>query len=55
MPNMKAQSSTSGIRDNYLRGAIGDFLKEKIKANSSLLVVSAYFTIYAYEVLLPNS
>jgi len=44
-------SSNSGIRDNYSRGTAGDFLKEKIKANSSLSVVSAYFTIYAYEAL----
>lgn len=41
----------SGIRDNYIRGAVGDFLKEKIQPGSALSIVSAYFTIYAYEAL----
>ena len=43
----------SGIRDNYHRGAVGDFLKSKIKDGSTLSVVSAYFTIYAFEALQP--
>ncbi|MBW2557488.1 MAG: ATP-dependent helicase [Deltaproteobacteria bacterium] len=42
---------TSGIRDNHHRGAIGDFLKEKILQGSDLSFVSAYFTIYAYAAL----
>ncbi|MCH8217521.1 MAG: hypothetical protein IH892_12225, partial [Planctomycetes bacterium] len=37
----------SGIRDNHNRGKIGDFLKEKIKPDSKLSFVSAFFTIYA--------
>lgn len=41
----------SGIRDNYLRGSVGDFLKGKIQEGSALSIVSAYFTIYAYESL----
>ena len=41
----------SGIRDNYHRGTVGDFLKEKTKQGSSLSIVSAYFTIYAYAAL----
>lgn len=41
----------SGIRDNHRRGAVGDFLKEKIKTGSELSIVSAYFTIYAFEAL----
>lgn len=41
----------TGIRDNYLRGKVGDFLREIIRAGSELSVVSAYFTIYAYEAL----
>jgi hypothetical protein len=40
-----------GIRDNYIRGAVGDFLKAKIQQGSALSIVSAYFTIYAYEAL----
>jgi len=44
-------TSSSGIRDNHSRGNVGDFLKSKIKDGSILSVVSAYFTIYAYEAL----
>jgi hypothetical protein len=43
--------ATSGIRDNYRRGTVGDFLKDKIQAGGSLSIVSAYFTIYAFEAL----
>ena len=42
---------TSGIRDNRARGNVADFLKEKAASNSRLSIVSAYFTIYAYEAL----
>ncbi len=41
----------SGIRDNHTRGAVADFLRDKIKSGSHLSVVSAYFTIYAYDAL----
>lgn len=41
----------SGIRDNYHRGSVGDFLKGKIQAGSALSIVSAYFTIYAFDKL----
>jgi len=41
----------SGIRDNQGRGNVGDFLKDKIQQGSKLSIVSAYFTIYAYEQL----
>lgn len=44
----------SGIRDNRNRGKVAEFLKEKVTANSQLSVVSAYFTIYAYEALSTN-
>lgn len=44
-------TSGSGIRDNHTRGRVADFLKDKIADGSSLSVVSAYFTIYAYEAL----
>lgn len=43
--------TTSGIRDNFLRGNVGDFLREYIQSGSKLSVVSAYFTIYAYDAL----
>ena len=41
----------SGIRDNHHRGTVGDFLKAKIQNGSSLSIVSAYFTIYAFEAM----
>ena len=36
------------IRDNKEYGNVGDFLREKIKEDSELSIVSAYFTIFAY-------
>jgi hypothetical protein len=44
----------SAIRDNHENGAVGDFLKEHIKSDSKLSIVSAYFTIYAYHSLKDN-
>jgi SNF2 family DNA or RNA helicase len=41
----------SGIRDNHTRGAVADFLKDKIRDGTRLSVVSAYFTIYAFDEL----
>ena len=48
---MRHYTSNSGIKDNYLRGTVADFLKAKIKSGSQLSVVSAYFTIYAFDAL----
>jgi hypothetical protein len=45
------QLSQHGIEDKHIRGRVADFLDAKIGANSRLSVVSAYFTIYAYEAL----
>jgi SNF2 family DNA or RNA helicase len=42
---------TSGIRDNHTRGIVADFLRSHIKGGSQLSIVSAFFTIYAYEAL----
>lgn len=39
----------SGIRDNRSRGAVHEFISEHAVANSRLSVVSAFFTIFAYE------
>jgi hypothetical protein len=44
-----AHEISSSIRDNQGRGKVGDFLKDNIKTDSNLSIVSAYFTIYAYE------
>lgn len=41
----------SGIRDNHTRGKVADFLKEKIIPGSALSIVSAYFTVQAYDAL----
>jgi len=41
----------TGLRDNHTRGTVADFLRAKIKRGSKLSIVSAYFTIYAYEAL----
>lgn len=46
MPNTP---SHSGIRDNYKRGTVADFLRSKVHLGSRLSIVSAYFTIYAYD------
>lgn len=51
---LSPKSLQSGIRDNYQRGTVGDFLKEHVKEDSLLSVVSAYFTIYAYDALKDN-
>ena len=48
---MPTPSTNSGIRDNHRRGNVADFLKAKVQTGSRLSVVSAYFTIYAYEAL----
>lgn len=45
---------TSGIRDNRDRGSVGDYLKENIRTDSELSIVSAYFTIYAFNHLKAN-
>ncbi|MCF8302142.1 MAG: DEAD/DEAH box helicase family protein [Bacteroidales bacterium] len=48
----KSQSVThSSIRDNRVRGTVGQYLKKNIIVNSNLAIVSAYFTIYAYSQL----
>ena len=50
MPENTSPSS-SGIRDNRERGTVGEFLRSQIENGSSLSIVSAYFTIYAFEAL----
>lgn len=48
---MSTPASNSGLRDNHSRGTVADFLKSKIHDGSRLSIVSAYFTIYAYDAL----
>ncbi len=44
-------SQHSRIRDNSMYGTVADFLREKIQEGASLSIVSAYFTIYAFNAL----
>jgi superfamily II DNA or RNA helicase len=48
-PTQRPQQVLSGIRDNHRRGTVGRFLQERVQVHSKLAIVSAYFTIYAYE------
>lgn len=47
-------STMHGIRDNHTRGTVADFLKQRVTGGSALSVVSAYFTIHAYQALKSN-
>ena len=47
----KSLFSQHGIKDNHTRGKVADFLGARLVDGSRLSVVSAYFTIYAYEAL----
>ncbi len=51
MATTPTPSTNHGIKDNHNRGRVADFLASKITVDSHLSVVSAYFTIYAYEAL----
>ena len=44
-------SEHSRIRDNNEYGKVADFLRDKIQPGSSLSIVSAYFTIHAFDKL----
>jgi SNF2 family DNA or RNA helicase len=48
LPN---HSTNSGLRDNHSRGSVADFLRATVQPESRLSVVSAYFTISAYDAL----
>lgn len=48
---MPSDVHNSGLRDNHSRGTVADFLRTKIQSGSNLSIVSAYFTIYAYDAL----
>jgi hypothetical protein len=39
--------NNSSIRDNHKHGTVGDFLAEHLKPQSSVSIVSAFFTIYS--------
>lgn len=48
---MYRMANNSLIKDNYKTGRVGDFLVENIKESPKLSIVTAYFTIYAYQAL----
>ena len=48
---MPTPTNASGLRDNHTRGTVADFLRAKTQNGSKLSIVSAYFTIYAYDAL----
>ncbi len=48
---MPTPPNNSGLRDNHTRGTVADFLRTKTQSGTKLSIVSAYFTIYAYDAL----
>ena len=48
---VSAASLRSGIRDNHSRGPVADFLRTYVTDSCQMSVVSAFFTIYAYDAL----
>jgi hypothetical protein len=44
----------TGIRDNRERGSAANFIRDKVKPDSKLSIVSAYFTSSAYGCLRSN-
>ncbi|MDO8721947.1 MAG: helicase-related protein [Syntrophales bacterium] len=48
---MNDTTHTSGIRDNYLHGKAGEFVREAITPEAKLSFVSAYFTVHAFDAL----
>lgn len=51
MENNSVSVIFSSIKDNHKRGSVGQFLIDSITYHSDLSIVSAYFTIYAYNQL----
>lgn len=48
---MTAPTLESGIRDNHARGTVAEFLRENLKPGADLDLVTAYFTVFAYDKL----
>jgi SNF2 family DNA or RNA helicase len=48
---MSAPVNNSGIRDNHKRGSVGDFLRQQLLPGADLDLVTAYFTVFAYDKL----
>jgi hypothetical protein len=48
---MSNETTATVIRDNHFCGSVGDFPRPDLKSGADVSVVSAYFTIYAYQTL----
>ncbi|OQW92352.1 MAG: ATP-dependent helicase [Beggiatoa sp. IS2] len=48
---MQKLTHLSGIRDNNTHGSVADFLQTHIQPSANLSIISAYFTLYAFEPL----
>jgi len=48
---MGTLASTSAIRDNHFCGTVADYLRPYLTSGARMSVVSAYFTIYAFDAL----
>ena len=48
---MIGDTAITAIRDNRAHGAVGQYLRDRIREGAELSFVSAYFTIYAYAAL----
>ncbi len=46
---MTTSVNLSSIKDNHKYGSVGQFLIDNVKSQADLSIVSAYFTIYAYD------
>jgi hypothetical protein len=46
-----ATASPFGIRDNHSRGSVAEFLRQHLKPGADLDLVTAYFTVFAYDKL----
>lgn len=49
--SMALPHPSSGIRDNHTRGSVGEFLRHELREGADLDLVTAYFTVFAYDKL----
>jgi hypothetical protein len=48
---MPGSQISSSLRDNHARGSVADFLRQQLKPGAELDLVTAYFTVFAYDKL----
>lgn len=49
MENPTTKKNKTAIRNNRKKGSVGQFLKDNVKSESDLEIVSDYFTNYVYQ------